>query len=76
MIELAIVGLVVAACTLYWVKRLFPSSVPLFWRTTARVLRQCRAPRSLQLAVGRHAFALPTRFGCGSCNKCDGGGCH
>ncbi|MBO1361325.1 hypothetical protein J2D73_16175 [Acetobacter sacchari] len=75
MIETAIVVVVVACCSFYWLGRLAPSAVRPVWQGLSRALASVGAPAPMQRAV---AGRLGTRSGgCGTCKGCGkGGGCH
>lgn len=75
--EIAIVALVVVACSLYWLRRLVPASGPLFWRSAAGVVQGVGAPVQVRASLMRRAEqASSRRSGCGTCSKCSGGSCH
>lgn len=71
MIQIMVTTLVVMACALYWLGRLFPAFGHRCWLGAGTVLRRLHAPARLVAYTTRRAGPRARR-GCGGCSGCGG----
>ena len=71
LIQVMVAGIVVMACGLYWMGRLFPALGQKGWQTTGTMLRGLHAPDRLVRHASRRG-GPQARRGCGGCSGCSG----
>ncbi|MCE2565524.1 DUF6587 family protein [Komagataeibacter sp. FNDCF1] len=74
LLQVMVAGLVVMACGLYWMGRLFPALGHKGWQTTGTILRGLHAPAPLVRYATRRGVPQ-TRQGCGGCSGCSRASC-
>ena len=71
LLQIMVTTLVVMACALYWLGRLFPAVGYKGWQAAGTVLRRLHAPARIVTYATRRAGPR-ARGGCGGCSGCGG----